>query len=191
MTSAFPATASSSFLPPPPHEQPTKAARACLHILQAAATHLPMHVQEFRQLVREEKTQAQDDGATVTHTLQTLREALDDVLEQGGSSESTKRKRADSDHANEIAENLDATVPTPDLTPSTISTAPSTACAQVLQSKPGHLLTCIIGWLFSRASHLAFTSGAGPDRTCQQGMPTYVLLAAACRGTSAFGGSEG
>ena len=180
-TSAPPSLLLPASLPPLPQhqhqdeQQTKKGTQACLQVLQAATALLPMHVQGLCQSMREEKTQGRDEGAAATHILRTLRDTLDHVLGDGASSDGAKRKRVG---------------PAED---SNISTAPATACAQVLQRKPGHLLTTIVGWLFHE-HHTLPSGGAGPSRTCQLGMvphqPTVVLLAAACRRTFAFSGSE-
>lgn len=147
-TSAATPSSSSSSSAPPPQDQPTKAAQACLQILQGFAALLPTHVQGMCKL-----THAQDDGATAMPALQTRRVALDHVLGDGASSESAKRKRTDPEQDDKTIENQGAPIPTPDT--STISTEPSTACAKVLQSKPGHLLSTIVGWLFHERHTLA------------------------------------
>jgi hypothetical protein len=139
-------------LPPPlpqqqhQEQQTKKGAQVCLQVLQGAAALVPMHAQGLCELVREEKAQGRDEDATATHTLRTLRDAFDDVLGDGESRESAKRKRVEPAQENNLTENQDVIVPNPSTID--ISTAPSTACAKVLQSKPGHLLTSIIGWLF-------------------------------------------
>lgn len=142
-TSAATPSSSSSSSAPPPQDQPTKAAQACFQILQGFAALLPTHVQGMCKLAH-----AQDDGATAMPALQTRRAALDHVLGDGASSgsESAKRKRTDPEQDDKTIENQGAPIPTLDT--STISTEPSTACAKVLQSKPGHLLSTIVGWLF-------------------------------------------
>lgn len=131
----------SSFLPPsqPPlpqqqhqdEQQTMKGARACHQVLQGALTLSSMPVEGISQLLGGMMAlQGRGDATATMPALRTLRDAFDHVLGDGASSESAKRKQVDAAEDNNI------------------STTPSTACAQVLRSKPGHLLTCIIGWLF-------------------------------------------
>lgn len=138
-SSSSSSSASSSSLPPQPG-QPTKAAHACLQVLQDAAALLPMYIQGVRHLLGGgEALKGQDTAPAATHALRTLRDALDDVLGDGA-----KGNRANQD--NTLNKKQDAVVSPPSTTD--ISTAHSTACAQVLNSKTGLLLTSIVGWLF-------------------------------------------
>lgn len=126
---------SSSSLPPPPaQEQRRKGAYTCLQVLQAATTLLSTHAQDLCQLA-----EGRDKGtAAATLVLKTLRDALDKVLEDGGSNDSAKRQRPDSAPGNKLtAYPLNAI---------TFGMVCPTACARVLLHDP-HLLTSIIGCL--------------------------------------------
>lgn len=142
----------SSLEPPTTSSPPFAAAHASLQVLLGEAALLPTRVQGVRQLLQAVAVlQGEDKAANVMHSLRTLRAALDDVLGDGASRDSAKRKRADPDQDDKITENQDTDAPTP--AASTISTEHSTACARVLQTTP--LLSTIVGWLFHERPTLA------------------------------------
>ena len=100
-----------------------------------------MHVQGSSQLLRGAGAiQGEGEVVAAAKILRTVSDALNEVLGDGAGKESAKRG-AGPKHADENTENQDAAslVPTPDA--STSSTAPSAACARVLQSKPIHTIT--------------------------------------------------
>ena len=163
---SVPASSSASSSNPPRQEQPTidsSAPLACLQVLQSAVTLASMPAEGVCQIMKG-MVATQGQGTTAAmQALRALRDALDEVLEDGQSDGGErKRKRVTACLDDNEMQSADSTT-------TTFTADRFAACAQVLHNT--NLLTSIIGWLFHE------------HHTLHQ--PANVLLAAACAGAAA------
>lgn len=112
-------------------------AQTCLTVLRGSAAQLSTHVQGVRVLLGAMAVlQSQEEAAAAMRDLRTLRDALNEVLEDGGSEGGERKRKRGTASLDESEKRSSAVRPTPRVA----------VCAQVLQDP--HLLTRIIGWLF-------------------------------------------
>jgi len=153
---APPSSSSYSTLQPPATASPTNAslgaAQACLKVLQASPglstwqTHGMLLGALGMAMV-----QGQGEAAPGIQSLQSLRDALDIVLGDGGSKEDGVTGPHQVPNEGSAAATQQSTSKTTSTT--TVAAGPSGACAQVLQNP--HLLSPIIDWLFHESHTLA------------------------------------